>query len=126
MIHRFVLGTAGALALAATSGCLVMSGSSTSETGVLISDSTMQQVQIGTTTEQWLIATLGEPTDRQLVEGKDNVEILRYEYSNQKSSGGVVLFVFAGGQEHSTQSVAYFEITDKIVTRAWREAFKEA
>ena len=87
-----------------------------------VSAATLSQVEPGKTTEAWLLATLGEPTSRTKVECKDNVEILRYEHSVHKSSGGAVLLIFAGGSDHKSRSVAYFEVTDGIVTRAWTES----
>ena len=117
----FILPVAAACLLTA-GGCLVVGGSSYYESGVRVSQSTLNQVQVDKTTEAWLIAALGEPSHRRKVAGQDHVvEILSYEYTVEKSSGGAVFLVFAGGEEHRYRRVTYFEVTDGVVTRAWSE-----
>ena len=121
-MNRIAPLAAAALCCLAAGGCLVVSGTSAHESGVRVSAATLDQIEPGKTTEAWLLATLGEPTSRTKVDCKDSVEILRYEHSTRKSSGGAVFLIFAGGSEHSSRSVAYFEVTDGIVTRAWTES----
>jgi hypothetical protein len=120
-MNRFASIAAGAAVSLAAGGCLIVTGNTHHETGVRVSDSTLSQVEPGKTTEAWLLATLGEPTARTRIECDRKVEILRYEHSTHKSSGGAVFLIFAGGSDRSDRSVAYFEVTDGIVTRAWRE-----
>ncbi len=122
MFSRTLLSVAAASVIAAASGCLVISGSSSHETGVRVSQHTLAQIDPGTTTESWILATLGEPTERTKVDGRENVEILIYRHRRHESSGSAVFLIFAGGKEHTTKSTAYFEITDGIVTRHWIEA----
>jgi hypothetical protein len=113
-----------ALALAAllpAGGCLVLSGAETVESGVRVSPSTLSQVEPGVTTEAWLLAALGEPTSRCAVEGSDRVEVPRYEYQKRRSSGGTVFLLLAGARKAVTRSVAYFEVTQGIVSRCWLE-----
>jgi len=120
-MNRIVsLAVAAAVCLAA-GGCLIVTGNSRHETGVRVSATTISQVEPGKTTEAWVLATLGEPTSRTKVDIANQVEILRYEHSTHKSSGGAVFLIFAGGSDRSERSVAYFEVTDGIVTRAWTE-----
>ncbi len=121
MYRLIPLALAAAAAAATAGGCLVVSGSSTYESGVKISGPTLSQIEVGKTTEAWLIATLGEPTGRQKVEGRENVEIIHYAHRREETSGGVVLFLFAGGKEETYRSVTYFEIADGVVTRYWTE-----
>jgi len=58
-----------ALALLALTlgGCLVASSSSSYETGRQVTSSTLAKIELGVTTENWLIGALGEPTSRQVV-----------------------------------------------------------
>ncbi len=121
MLGRSIVIVAASAALASSSGCLIVSGSSSYETGVRVTQATLAQVEVGTTTTSWLLATIGEPTSRRKVEGKENVEILVYNHRLHESSGGAVFLIFAGGKEHTTKSVAYFEVTEGIVTRHWVE-----
>ncbi len=121
MIRRSILTLAAAVPLVATGGCLVISGSESYETGVRISMPTFNQIEIGTTTETWVIATFGEPNRRSPVAGEDNQHVLEYHHVTHNSSGAVVLFVFAGGSDHTYRTVTYFEITDGVVTKYWTE-----
>lgn len=107
--------------LALQGGCLVTSAEREEESGVAVSGSTLEQVAPGETTEAWLLATLGEPTSRQPVAGKDGVEILRYDHCQTKASSGTVLFLFGGSSASSTTQRTYFEVTNGVVTRHWRE-----
>lgn len=114
-------------------GCLVSSSNSTQESGVRVSSTTLEQVVPNQTTEQWLIATLGDPTSRTAVQSGvptdanattvtgPKVEILRYDFSRTERSAGAVFLIFGGASSRSEQSRAFFEVTDGIVTRAWRE-----
>ena len=121
MIRRILIGiTALAIAIM-TPGCLVVSGSSFHESGVKVTPTTLDRIELGTTTEAWVIAALGEPTERTEVEGQPNVVILRYEHRTTEHSGGAVLFIFAGGKDESHTSTAYFEVTDGVVTDYWTE-----
>ncbi len=116
----FALAASGPVSLAA-GGCLVVSGSTSCESGVLVSQETIGQIEPGRTTEEWLVATLGEPTRSRSVDGQEGVRILQYEYEKREASGGAVFLIFAGGKEHVTRSVAYFEVSGGIVTRSWVE-----
>lgn len=116
MIVTLAIGVALAQA-----GCLVTSGSRVEEQGVRISPATLNEIELGRTTESWLLAVLGEPTARTPVEGCPDQQVLRYDYVRSEASGGTILFLFAGGSRHSTSSRAYFEITNGVVTRYWME-----
>jgi len=105
----------------ALSGCLIASSNSTYETGRRVTDNTKSQVHIGHTSDDWLVATLGEPTERSKVEGQDNVEIWRYSYNKREESGGTVFLLFAGSSSKTISTTTYFELTDGVVTRYWSE-----
>lgn len=107
--------------LIGASGCLITSASRVDESGVRVSPQTLEQVEPGETTEQWLVATLGEPTARSTVEGEDGTEILRYTYRRVESSKGAVFLIFGGSRRHEESQTTYFEVTDGVVTRMWTE-----
>jgi hypothetical protein len=113
---------AGAAFALAANGCLVMSGESVDESGVKIPGTTLQQIDIGTTRVDWLVATLGEPNSRCAVESRPGVEILRYDFEPRTGKGGTVFLIFAGGSEKSVTERTYFEVTDGVVTKYWKEA----
>lgn len=110
---------AGSLTL--LSGCLVSSRSHSHESGVRISAATLEQIQIGKTTEGWLRAMLGEPSSVTDIPDRPGQRILRYTHRIEKGSGGAVFLIFAGSSKEVTTSRTYFEITDGIVTRYWTE-----
>jgi outer membrane protein assembly factor BamE (lipoprotein component of BamABCDE complex) len=110
----------GAFAVAIP-GCLVTSGKSIEESGVRVTASTLEQIEPGVTTEAWVRATLGEPTAVTVVEGRENVRVLRYDYTVTKSEGGAVFLLFAGGSTSKTTTRSFFEFTDGVVSRCWTE-----
>ena len=121
MITRVIAALGFAAFILTASGCLVVSGSSTYESGVKITPTTLERIEVGQTTEAWVIATLGEPSERNEVEDQPNVQIFKYEHTIHESSGNAVLFIFAGGKDKSHKSVVYIEITDGVVSDYWTE-----
>ena len=73
MIRRMLMGLTAVAFAVMTTGCLVVTGSSYHESGVKVTRTTLDRLELGTTTEAWVIATLGEPTERTEVEGQPNV-----------------------------------------------------
>lgn len=120
-ITRILAALGFAAFILTASGCLVVSGSSTYESGVKITPTTLERIVVGQTTEAWVIATLGEPSERNEVEDQPNVQIFKYEHTTHESSGGAVLFVFADAKNKSYKSVVYIEITDSVVSDYWTE-----
>ena len=115
-----------ALALALSSavllpGCLITSGNSTEEYGTRITGSTLSQVEPGVTSEDWLKATLGSPHACTPVDDQPGTKIYRYDHTVEKSSGGTIFLLFAGGSTSEKTTSMYFETRDGVVTRYWRE-----
>ena len=121
MDKQLITGVLLALFAITASGCLIISGNSIDQSGVRISQSTMEQIEIGRTTEQWVIAALGEPTSRAEVGGDEDITLLRYEYRVRQAKGGAVFLIFAGGSETTKRTTTYFEFTDGILSRTWTE-----
>lgn len=120
MIRQMACGAAIAAISLFAGGCLVGSSSSVKEEGVKITGPTLAQIEVGKTTESWLVATAGEPTSRSKVD--DHVQVLRYKHTETKDSGGYIFLIYAGGEEHKKTSTAIFEVTDGVVTRYWTES----
>jgi len=100
-------------------GCLVASSNRTDEYGTRVSDATLQQVESGKTTEQWLIATLGEPTSSRVVDDSCGHRVHRYEYRVERESSGAVFLIYAGESETVERTNNYFEVKDGIVIKHW-------
>lgn len=111
----------GSVFVAPLGGCLVSSSNSTVESGIMVTTATLDQVAPHQTTSDWLIATLGQPTTRVDVEGQPGVQIWRYDYSRTERSAGAVFLIFGGATKRQETSRAFFEVSQGVVTRAWRE-----
>jgi outer membrane protein assembly factor BamE (lipoprotein component of BamABCDE complex) len=109
----------------AMTGCLIMSGKSIDESGTRVTHNTLNQVETGVTTEAWVRATLGAPSEETVVEDYNHVRILRYDHVVEKSEGGAVFLLFAGGSDKRTVTRSYFEITNGVVTKFWKEGESE-
>lgn len=102
------------------SGCLISKANSTREQGVKVSQSTLNQVKPGETTESWLIATLGEPTSRRTVD--EQTSVLRYDHKVVTSKGGAIFLIFSGAEKHEKTKTVLFETKDGVVSRYWTES----
>lgn len=121
MIRQLLTTTLAAGFLLAGTGCLVVSGDAIEERGVKVTGATLDQIEVGVTTEDWLLAALGEPSDITEVASHEGVRIFKYTHEVRESEGGAVFLIYAGGSTDIQQSVAYFEITNGVVTRYWVE-----
>jgi outer membrane protein assembly factor BamE (lipoprotein component of BamABCDE complex) len=104
-------------------GCLVYHNDVRyGDKGKAPTERTLDQVQTGTTTRDWVLATLGEPSRQSTT--NDGTEVLEYQYSRKKDNSLVVCpFVFINDEGEETQTL-YFEIEDGIVTKFWKETSK--
>lgn len=105
-------------------GCLISGNSSTSVTGKYLSETTMEQIQPGVTTEAWVLATLGTPTSRgewTKAEDGSKGEIWRYEWTKRKDSSGSVFLLLDTGSRQVYSKTTYIELLDGVVTRYWIE-----
>jgi len=112
---------AGMLSL---SGCIVTAHSREDETGVRISDSTLQQIEPGLTTKEWVKSALGAPSRKdsfQPANSDQEGEIWVYKWERTKSSFGSVIFLI-GTSKRSHQSETYYvEFVGEVVNRVWSD-----
>ena len=127
-MEKHTFGTWGLLAallsLLAVSGCLICSHDTHyREKGKPVSSRTLDQIECGTTTKDWVLATLGEPSQQSTTPG--GVEVLEYRYVLKKDNQFVVLpFVIVNDEGENTQTL-HFEIANGIVTNFWKEDSKD-
>lgn len=121
MDRQIMVGMLLTVFVITASGCLIVSGKSIQESGVHITDTTLNQLEIGKTTEEWVLAVLGEPDSQAVVNEDENTVIFRYEHCLTRSEGGAVFLIFAGGTETITKTTTWFEFEDGILTRTWTE-----
>jgi outer membrane protein assembly factor BamE (lipoprotein component of BamABCDE complex) len=118
------IALAALLGVLAVGGCVVYHDNTHyQEKGKPISNRTLDQIECGTTTKSWVLATLGEPSQQSTTD--KGVEVLEYRYGRKKDNQFVfVPFVFINDNGEDKQTL-YFEISDGIVTNFWKEESKE-
>jgi hypothetical protein len=103
-------------------GCIVYRGDvSYSDKGRPLSHATLKRIECGTTTKDWLITTLGEPSQQRTT--SSGTEILEYRYSVKKDNHFVMPFLIVNDKNETTQTV-FFEISDGVVKNYWQETSK--
>lgn len=80
---------------------------------------TLRQVKVGSTSKEWLLGTLGEPTNE--TETPEGTEILKYVYTKKVDSDLDVCIFLDFDDRREERTVLYFELTDGIVSRYWKE-----
>jgi outer membrane protein assembly factor BamE (lipoprotein component of BamABCDE complex) len=103
--------------LAWVPGCLVADSSSTTYTGTRVAQSTFEQIKPGSTTMDWVHATLGDPNSK--TRDGDN-EVWKYTYTEHTQSNGTVFLIFAASNSNETVNTAFIEFKDGIVINKWR------
>jgi outer membrane protein assembly factor BamE (lipoprotein component of BamABCDE complex) len=117
---RRVLVAGAMVATGATlSGCLISGSSHSKQTGAYVSPSTFNQVEPGVTTEEWVLASFGQPTSRSQI--SDGSEILKWAYTQTKSGSGSVFLLYGGSNSSEKQGAAFVQIRDGVVIKAWRD-----
>jgi len=117
----FILGSDGCHV-----NCRVASVSSgEKETGNAVSQEILDEIQLGQTTDTWLIAKLGRPSSRSTTDGGG--EILRYrhqisyrEYLAEPSEDGTITLKYPGERHVETKTVC-FEVVGGKIRRYWKE-----
>lgn len=113
-IATAILIAAAALPLA---GC-IHGKSHSSISGDYVGSETFRRIQVGKTTDSWVLATMGPPTRKSPIEGG---ELWAYEYERVDESEGGIFLIVGGSDYDETAGGTYIEIKDGIVTDAWRD-----
>ena len=85
-----------------------------------VDNSQLRQIKQGKTTKDWLVTTLGEPTEQSMTE--DGTEILRYKCT-EKRNNQFVLFPppIVIDDKKVIEHTVVFKLKDGIVQRYWKE-----
>ena len=86
-------------------------------TGIRIGDETLKHFKAGKTTENWILAILGEPSTTSPVEGEEDVKVLRYSLIQERSGGFISIF----GKSEETVSTVYFVVRKGVVEAFWAD-----
>jgi len=87
--------------------------------GPAVGHETLRQVEVGKTTKDWLLATLGEPSSQST--NPDGTEILRYCYTKKVDSEFELFLLLDLDDKEERHTTLYFELKDSIVTKFWKE-----
>ncbi|MGH7131117.1 MAG: outer membrane protein assembly factor BamE domain-containing protein [Phycisphaerales bacterium] len=100
-------------------GCLIGSGSSDTVTGTYIGRETLAQMKPGETKEDFVVATLGQPSSKASL--SDGSQLWKYNYSRTKRSGAYVFVLLTAGSKEQTVATTFVELKDGVVSRAWQD-----
>ncbi len=104
----------------AASGCISSRSDVTyGAKGPAVGSNTLRKIKVGQTSKQWVLGTLGEPTSETWT--PEGTEILMYEYTKKVDSHFRFAPFLDSHDKREKCTIYYFEITDDIVTRFWKE-----
>ncbi|MBN2507207.1 MAG: outer membrane protein assembly factor BamE [Verrucomicrobia bacterium] len=107
------------LLMAVSPGCTVISSnSSTSHSGTQVPEETIAQLEVGKTTKEWVIATLGAPTSASSVNEK--TEVLRYTSTRTRKTHSGLLLVLSANNQTVTKETLYLEFQEAVLKRYWK------
>lgn len=112
------LGIAGATMLALP-GCIVSGSSYVKAEGRHIGLDTLDKIEPGVTTREWVYAVLGEPTDRSTL--SDGTDIWKWSSKKVTRSSGSVFLLVHGSNRDVIERTVYVEFDGEIVKRAWKD-----
>lgn len=103
-----------------TAGC-ISSGSVSEFNGPNIGDRTLAQIKPGKTTQEWILAVLGEPTEKATVADSDGeIEVWKWIRRKVTTTRGSAFVISSRSKTEEVRTV-YVEFKDEVVTRAWRD-----
>ena len=100
------------VALGALAGC------KSDQPRIVIGPETLVQIEPGTS-RKFVVALLGEPTDKFLLD--DGLELWKWGYREKKTSSGSVVYVIESTPRAQTEHGAYVQFRDGLVTKAWND-----
>lgn len=97
-----------------------MQGPSARYTGTYVSDDLYKVIEVDKTTEEWLLAALGEPDRR--VDLRDGGALLVWVYRIEAVEGSFVNVVDIGGKDekHPSSMTTVLRMSEGVVREKWR------
>jgi len=105
-------------------GCLISSHSSEYDTGTRIGTTTLEQIEPGSTTHDWVFSVLGEPARIDQLAPNEHGhegEIWVYEWQRTNRSSGSIIFLLGTSSRKTETHMQYIEFIDGVVSRLWNE-----
>jgi len=87
--------------------------------GPVVGYETIRQIEVGQTSKEWVLGTLGTPTSATAT--PEGTEILKYVYTKNVDADFSFCIFFDFDDKREERTVYYFEIADGIVTKFWKE-----
>ncbi len=118
-VSTMIIGLCVALGIVLT-GCISSrSDVRYGDKGPVVGSDTLRQIEVGSTSKEWLLGTLGEPTSE--TRTPEGTEILKYVYTKKVDSDFDAFIFLSFDDQREERTVLYFELTDGTVTRYWKE-----
>ena len=99
-------------------GCRAVTGPEAKNEGKYVSRKTIDSITPGETSAAWVLAVLGEPTERTVV--SPSHAIWKYAYNETKTSGGYIFLVVGANKTKVADRAVFIEIENDIVKKTWR------
>jgi len=106
------------IGLFSVNGCLVGTSSQVRRDGSYVAEDTLRNIEPGRTDKAWVLATLGEPSERNQLDAGH--ELWKYSCRETRDSAGYVFLIFGGSDQKVTKEQVFVELKDGIVTKSWR------
>ena len=87
--------------------------------GPAVGHETLRQIEVGQTSKEWVLGTLGTPTSETAT--PEGTEILKYVYTKKVDVDFSFCIFFDFDDKREERTVYYFEIANGIVTKFWKE-----
>jgi outer membrane protein assembly factor BamE (lipoprotein component of BamABCDE complex) len=101
-----------------TTGCLIGTSSQVRRDGPYVAEDTLRKIEPGKTEKAWVLATLGEPTEKNELD--PGHELWKYSCRETRDSSGYVFLIFGSSDQKVTQEKVFVEMKDGVVTKSWR------
>ncbi|HEY7086712.1 MAG TPA: outer membrane protein assembly factor BamE [Tepidisphaeraceae bacterium] len=115
---RRIIGLMVLVGLTGLTGCLVGGSSEVRREGTYVADTTLGNIEPGKTQTSWVLATLGQPSEKTQID--PNRELWKYCYKETRNSSGFVFLIFGGSDSKVTDGRVFIEFQDGVVTKTWR------
>jgi outer membrane protein assembly factor BamE (lipoprotein component of BamABCDE complex) len=120
MLRNIALTLVATVLLTTLTGC-ISSGSVSQYDGPNIGDHTLAEIKPDETSQAWVLAVLGEPTSKAVIDDPDGtVEVWKWVRRKITTIKGSALVVSSKSKSEEVRTV-YVEFKDGVVTRAWRD-----
>lgn len=116
---RVGTGLVMAAAVGCLGGCLISSSSHTDYSGSYVSHTELSKLTKGESTEEFVVATLGAPTEKTVQ--TDGSSIWRYTWEEVKERDSAVFLVLASDSSSRREGTAFVQVRDGVVVDYWRK-----